>query len=244
MPYKYPLATSSWDNKEIEAIQEVVAAGRFTMGEKVTQFEREFANHFGSKYAVMVNSGSSANLLMVASLRYISNPSLKLNKGDTIIVPAVSWSTSYFPIYQYGLKLKFVDIDLETLNYDLTSLAKAIDQNTRAILIVNLLGNPNDFSEIERLISGKDIIILEDNCESMGAKFNDTFTGTFGLMGSFSCFYSHHISTMEGGMILTENEELYQIMRSLRSHGWTRGLNDEDSQAKTDSTLSFYNACI
>jgi len=161
---------------------------------------------------------------MIAALFYIKNPKLKLKRGDEVIVPAVSWSTTYYPLYQYGLKIKFVDIDIETLNYDLVQLESAISSKTRVVLAVNLLGNPNDFDCINNIIKNKKIILLEDNCESMGASFNNKKTGTFGVMGTFSSFYSHHISTMEGGIIVTDNEELHQILISLRSHGWTRDL--------------------
>ena len=224
MTFKYPLATATWDQKEIDAMQKVIASGNFTMGEKVSLFEKEFSNYIGSQNAVMVNSGSSANLLMIAALFYTKNPKLKLKRGDEVIVPAVSWSTTYYPLYQYGLKIKFVDIDIETLNYDLVQLESAISNKTRVVLAVNLLGNPNDFDFINNIIKDKDIILLEDNCESMGATFNDKKTGTIGVMGTFSSFYSHHISTMEGGTIVTDDEELYQILISLRSHGWTRDL--------------------
>lgn len=232
---KYPLASSTWDEKEIEAINEVVRSGRFTMGERVETFEKNMASYHNVNYAVMVNSGSSANLLAVAALFYRKNNTLK--RGDEVIVPAVSWSTSYYPFHQYGLKLKFVDIDLETLNYDLGQLKEAISEKTKIILAVNLLGNPNDFDRIQQLIKGKDIILLEDNCESMGAKFNGKFTGTFGLMGTFSSYFSHHVSTMEGGVILTEDEELYHILLSLRSHGWTRHLpkNNKLTGIKSDN---------
>ena len=224
MTFKYPLATATWDQKEIDAMQKVIASGNFTMGEKVSLFEKEFSNYIGSQNAVMVNSGSSANLLMIATLFYTKNPKLKLKRGDEVIVPAVSWSTTYYPLYQYGLKIKFVDIDIETLNYDLVQLESAISNKTRVVLAVNLLGNPNDFDFINNIIKDKDIILLEDNCESMGATFNDKKTGTIGVMGTFSSFYSHHISTMEGGTIVTNDEELHQILISLRSHGWTRDL--------------------
>ena len=224
MIFKYPLTTVTWDQKEIDAMQKVIASGNFTMGEKVSLFERNFSKYIGSKHAVMVNSGSSANLLMIAALFYIKNPKLKLKRGDEVIVPAVSWSTTYYPLYQYGLKIKFVDIDIETLNYDLVQLESAISSKTRVVLAVNLLGNPNDFDCINNIIKDKKIILLEDNCESMGASFNNKKTGTFGVMGTFSSFYSHHISTMEGGIIVTDNEELHQILISLRSHGWTRDL--------------------
>jgi len=143
-----------------------------------------------------------------------------------VIVPAVSWSTTYSPLYQYGLKLKFVDVDLQTLNFDLEALEQAIGPNTRAIMAVNLLGNPNDYDAINKMIAGRDIHLVEDNCESLGATINDKQAGTFGLAGSYSCFFSHHISTMEGGMVTTDDEELYHIMLSIRAHGWTRNLPD------------------
>jgi len=219
---KYPLASTTWNNKEIEAIQKVINSGMFTMGEYTQKFEKEFASKMGSKYAIMVNSGSSANLLMVAALFYTKKP--KLQRGDEIIVPAVSWSTTYAPLQQFGLKLRFVDIDLNTLNIDLNKLENAITDKTKMIMLVNLLGNPNDFDKINKIIKDKDIFYIEDNCESLGASYKEKFTGTFGLLGSFSSFFSHHICTMEGGVIVTDDEELYHIMLSLRAHGWTRNL--------------------
>lgn len=224
MTFKFPLATATWGQEEQDAMQRVIASSIFTMGENVKAFERDFSQYVQSKYCVMVNSGSSAILLMVAALFYTKNPKLKLKRGDEVIVPAVSWSTTYYPLYQYGLKIKFVDIDLNTLNYDLEQLEHAVSDKTRAIMAVNLLGNPNDFKRINEIIGGRDIVLLEDNCESMGAKFGDKQAGTFGVMGGFSSFFSHHISTMEGGLIVTDDEELYQILLSLRAHGWTRNL--------------------
>lgn len=224
MSFRFPLATSSWGTEEAEAMQQVIASGMYTMGPNVQAFERNFAQYAGSRYCVMVNSGSSANLLMVAALFYTKNPGLKLQRGDEVIVPAVSWSTTYYPLYQYGLKIKFVDIDLHTLNYDLNQLEKAVSDKTRMIMAVNLLGNPNDFVRIRQIIADRNIVLIEDNCESMGASYQGKKTGTFGVMGSFSTFFSHHISTMEGGLIVTDDEELYHILLSLRAHGWTRNL--------------------
>lgn len=218
----YPLASPSWDDEELKAIHRVMDSGMYSMGKEVLAFEKAFAEFTGSKFSVMVNSGSSANLLMVAALFYRKAGALQ--RGDEVIVPAVSWSTTYYPLYQYGLKLRFVDVDLNTLNYDLTALEHAINDQTKLIMTVNLLGNPNDFSQIQKLISGRDILLIEDNCESMGAVFNQKQTGTFGVMGSFSSFFSHHISTMEGGLVVTDDEELYHIMLCLRAHGWTRNL--------------------
>ena len=223
---KYPLASSTWDEKEIEAIHGVIAKDMYTMGAGVKQFEENFATYVKSKYAVMVNSGSSANLIAVAAMFFTKNP--KLKRGDEVIVPAVSWSTTYYPLAQYGLKLKFVDVDLHTLNFDLEQLKNAVSDQTKMILAVNLLGNPNDFDAINEIIGDKDIILMEDNCESMGAEFKGKQTGTFGLVGTYSTFYSHHMATMEGGLIVTDDEEMYHVMICLRAHGWTRHLPKEN----------------
>ena len=218
----FPLSTSTWDNKELEAIQSVIDSDNYTMGNHVAQFEKDFARFINRKFCVMVNSGSAANLISVASFFYTKNPMLK--RGDEVIVPAVSWSTTYFPLQQFGLKLKFVDIDLNTLNYNLDALKSAITRNTKMLVAVNLLGNPNDFKSIKQTIKDKNVFIFEDNCESLGAEYDSQYTGTFGTIGTFSTYYSHHISTIEGGLITTDNEELYHIMLSLRAHGWTRNL--------------------
>lgn len=233
----YTLASTTWDEAEYQAMQRVIASGMFTMGEHVAQFEHAFAGYLNAKYCVMVNSGSSANLLMVAALFYRESGVLK--RGDEVIVPAVSWSTTYYPLYQYGLRLKFVDIDAETLNYDLAQLADAVSEKTRMILAVNLLGNPNDFAEMGKIIGSRNIILLEDNCESMGATYQGRQAGTLGLMGSFSTFFSHHMSTMEGGMIATNDEELYHILLSLRAHGWTRNLPKHNKVCGTKSDMAF-----
>ena len=222
----YPLATNTWDEKELQAIQSVMDRDAYTMGDSVKQFEQDFSKFFNIKYCVMVSSGSAANLIATAALFYTKNPMLK--RGDEVIVPAVSWSTTYFPLQQYGLKLKFVDIDLDTLNYDLDALESAITSNTKMIMVVNLLGNSNDFDVINNLIKDKDIFIFEDNCESMGAEYNGKQTGTFGIVGTFSTFFSHHMATMEGGFVTTDDEELYHILLSMRAHGWTRNLPQQN----------------
>ncbi len=222
----YPLATSTWDDKELQAIQSVIDRDIYSMGDSVAQFEQDFAKFISRKYCVMTSSGSAANLIATAALFYTKNPMLK--RGDEVIVPAVSWSTTYFPLQQYGLKLKFVDIDLDTLNYDLEALESAITSKTKMIMVVNLLGNPNDFDVINTLIEDRDIVVFEDNCESMGAEYKGKQTGTFGIIGTFSTFFSHHMATMEGGFVTTDNEELYHVLLSLRAHGWTRNLPQEN----------------
>ncbi len=232
---KYTLSDNTWDKKEYEALNSVIQSGFFSMGEKVKQFENAFAKKFNVKYAVMSNSGSSANLLAIAALVY----SKRLEKGDEVIVPAVSWSTTYFPVSQHNLKLKFVDVDLDTLNISVEKIEKAITPKTKAILAVNLLGNPNHFDKILEICEKYNLILIEDNCESLGASYNDTPLGTIGLLGTYSTFYSHHICTMEGGVTVTNDEDLYHYMLSIRSHGWTRNLPN-DSKIYSKKEDSFY----
>lgn len=219
----YKLVSPSWNQAEYDAVKRCAESKKTSMGEKVFLFEKQFADYLGVKHAVMVNSGSSANLLMIAAT-FFTQPEPLLRRGDEIIVSAISWSTTYAPLQQYGLHLKFVDIDRNTLNYDLDSLEKAVSADTRALMAVNLLGNPNNFDEIKRIIGEKNIILLEDNCESLGAEFRGKQAGTFGLMGTYSFFFSHHICTMEGGMIVTDDDHLHDLLVCLRAHGWTRNL--------------------
>ena len=234
---KFPLTSNTIGKEEILSAITVLKSYKFTMGKKVKEFEKRFSKYIGSKYSVMVNSGSSANLISIAALFYIKKNRLK--RGDEILVPTIGWSTSYFPLYQYGLKLKFIDVDLKTLNYDLINLEKNISKNTKAILIINLLGNPNKYDEIKKIIKGNKIHIIEDNCESLGASYQNKKAGTFGIIGTNSFFFSHHISTIEGGMASTNNKEIYDIMKSLRAHGWTRDL-DEKNKIIKKSNNSFY----
>jgi CDP-6-deoxy-D-xylo-4-hexulose-3-dehydrase len=152
-----------------------------------------------------------------------------LHDGDEVIVPAVSWSTTYYPIHQLNLKLSFVDIDIETLNISIDKIKESITPRTKVIFAVNLLGNPCQFAELIEICNEYNLILIEDNCESMGAKYAGKFTGNMGLGGSFSTYFSHHISTMEGGVVTTDNVHLYESMLSLRAHGWLRDLPDKNS---------------
>ena len=220
---KYKLAYPTWDKIEIKAVNDVVMSMNNTMGPKVREFEVAFADKMGSKYAVMVNSGSSANLLAVGALCYMENY-LRISREDEIIVPALSWSTTFSPVHQYGMKLVFVDIDLATLNIDINRLEQAISPKTRAVIVVNILGNPANLEEIRNFCDQHKLYLIEDNCESLGASLNGRMTGTFGICGTYSLFFSHHINTVEGGVIVTDNEELYHILLAMRSHGWTRDI--------------------
>lgn len=218
----YELAASTWGQEEIDAIQRVVASNRFTMGENVKAMEQTFAEYFGTKYAVMVNSGSSANLAAVAALFYKKDRPLQ--RGDEVIVPAISWSTTYHPLQQYGLKLRFVDVELDTLNVDVSKLEEALTPQTRMILAVSILGNPAALDVMRAFADRHGLYFMEDNCESMDAELNGRKAGTFGDLNTFSFFFSHHISTMEGGMVATDDLELYHLLKAIRAHGWTRDL--------------------
>ena len=224
---RYSLAESSWGEEEINAMRRVIEADHFTMGEKVKQFETAYAKKFGVKYAVMPNSGSSANLVGLASFFFKQENPLK--PGDEVIVPSISWATTYYPLQQYGLKLKFLDVELDTLNIDISKLEEALTPKTKMIIAVSILGNPCSLDVIRKFCDDNGLYLFEDNCESMGAELNGKFCGTFGDIGTFSTFFSHHISTMEGGIILTENEETFHLMKSLRAHGWTRDLPYDSS---------------
>lgn len=216
----YELSASTWGPEEIAAGRRILEAGFTTMGPHVQEFEETFAARFGMRYGVMVNSGSSANLVGVAALCFKKDSPLQ--RGDEIIVPAVSWATTFAPLQQYGLKLRFVDVDRDTLNLSTERVRAAITPRTRAVMAVSLLGNPAPLDELRALCDERQLYLFEDNCESMGASLNGKATGAFGDISTFSLFFSHHISTMEGGMILTNDPELYQLCRSLRNHGWTR----------------------
>jgi CDP-6-deoxy-D-xylo-4-hexulose-3-dehydrase len=179
-----------------------------------------FAAKFGRKHAVMVNSGSSANLVAVGSLTFKKERPLR--RGDEVIVPAISWATTYHPLQQYGLKLRFVDVELDTLNMDVSRLEQALTPRTRMVVAVSVLGNPAALNVMRAFCDRHGLILFEDNCESMGASLGGKLCGTFGDVSTFSTFFSHHISTMEGGLLVTDDTEIEHLARTLRNHGWTR----------------------
>ena len=218
----YDLAVNTWGREEIDAIQRVIASDRFTIGPYVAAFEDAFAAYHRRQYCVMVNSGSSANLLAVAALFYKKDRPLQ--RGDEVIVPAISWATTYHPLQQYGLKLKIVDIEIDTINVDVSQFEKAMGPRTRAIMGVSILGNPAALDAMRKFADDRGLYFIEDNCESMDAELAGRKAGCFGHLSTFSSFFSHHISTMEGGMILTDDEETAHLCKSIRAHGWTRDL--------------------
>lgn len=218
----YPLASNDWDHQEKDALFKVIESNKFTMGAEVKKFEKQLANFHTVKHAVMTNSGSSANLLMISALCQRGD----LEPGDEIIVPAVGWSTTFFPIHQYGLKLVFVDVDLFG-NLDENKILDALTEKTKAIFVINLLGFPAQLGKLQKICQQQKIHLLEDNCESFGATFEGKMCGSWGIMGSLSFFYSHHITAMEGGCVLTDDDELADYIRVLRAHGWIRDIDND-----------------
>ena len=220
--YFYPLLENGFSDTDISAGIKVLKSKYITMGNHTLKFEKAFAKKIGSKYAVMVNSGSSANLLAVFASK---NPLRKnvFKDNDEALIPVLCWPTSLWPLMQTGLKPKFVDINSKTLNVNAKDLIYKINKNTKLIMLINVLGTSTEIKKIISIAKRKKIIVIEDNCESLGAKFDKKNLGTFGDFGTFSFFYSHQITSGEGGMITCNNENDYEILLSLRSHGWSRG---------------------
>lgn len=204
---------------------------RFTQFENVKQFETEFAKWQGCKYCVFVNSGSSANLLLINALKELWG----WNEGDEILVPTVTWPTTVTPIMQLGLKPVFVDINLDDLSFNYDRIESKITSRTRGIFVVHLLGFPADVQRLKEIVNERDILIIEDCCESQGATLNGVKVGNLSMAGTFSFYWGHHITTIEGGMVTTDDEELYNLLLLKRSHGLARELpNKLHSEIKTN----------
>jgi CDP-6-deoxy-D-xylo-4-hexulose-3-dehydrase len=220
---KIPLIEPSFGADEIVEALDSLLTTKVTMGEKVRKFEKLFAKYLKSPYASMVNSGSSANLVALSAL---TNPwfSRRLKKNSEVITPAVTWATTVYPITNLNLKPKFVDINLENFCIDTENLEDAVSSNTSLLLPVHLLGNVCDMSKIKEIATKKDLLIMEDCCEAHGAEYKGKKVGTIGDIGTFSFFLSHHITTIEGGMIVTNDETLYELSKALRAFGWIRDL--------------------
>ncbi|MSP11227.1 MAG: aminotransferase class I/II-fold pyridoxal phosphate-dependent enzyme [Pelagibacteraceae bacterium] len=220
----YPLVSKIFDQEDIKSGIKVLNSKNITMGKITKKFENYFKKTLGCKYSAMTNSGSSAILLILQTLinPYRKN---KLKPGDEVLIPAICWSTSLWPIIQSQLKPVFVDVDKNTLNIDINDLKKKITKKTKAIMLIHVLGNCTNMSEIILIKNKYKLILIEDNCEGLGTKFNNKFLGTFGDFGAYSFYASHQISGGEGGMITCSNFEDYEIIKSLRSHGWSRELS-------------------
>jgi CDP-6-deoxy-D-xylo-4-hexulose-3-dehydrase len=241
----FPLVMNPFGEEEILAMTDVLLSGRLTLGEKVDVAEREFAKMVGSPFAVMVNSGSSANLLAVAA---ITNKLRKIHceVGDEVLVPAVCWSTSVFPLLQCGLKPVFVDVNPQTFNVDINELEKKISSRVKAVMAVHVLGNSTCVRDLMNFTSKYNLILIEDTCEALGT-FSEgkRMLGTSGDFGTYSFYFSHHITSGEGGMVVCKTEDDYNLIRCLRAHGWTRHLTNreevESSYPDIDPRFLFVN---
>jgi len=223
-----PLAVPPYDTDEILEALDSLLSKQTTMGTKVKKFEKKFSEYIKNKYSLMVNSGSSANLL---SLSILSNPLLgkkQIKPNDEIITPAVTWATTVYPIVNIGAIPKFVDVRLNDFNIDETKIENSITKKTKAIMIVHLLGNPCNIDKIKKIAKKYNLWLIEDSCEAHGAKFKNKHVGTFGDISTFSFFASHHITTMEGGMVCTNNKLLYDLGKSMRTFGWARELPNKN----------------
>lgn len=242
--FDYPLIENTYDKEEILAMMEVLTSNRLTMGKNVEMFEKEFAEYVGAKYAIMVNSGSSANLLSMAVATNYKRKN-KLNAGDKVIVPNICWSTSVWPIIQMNLQPVFVDVDPNTMNMDIDQLEKLITPEVKGIVAVHILGNCTDMNRLMKIVDENKLFIMEDTCESLGSLYNGKMLGSFGDFGTYSFYYSHHITTIEGGMVVCNNDEDYELLKCLRAHGWTRYLKDkkelEEQHQEVDSRFLFVN---
>jgi len=218
--YKVPLAVNQIGKKEIEAVTNCLKKEKTTMDIIVKEFEDKFAKYIGCKHAIMVNSGSSANLLAVSVLSNALYEN-RIKPGDEVIVPAVSWSTTVFPIIQHGAIPVFVDCGVD-YQIDVDKIESVITDKTKAIFIVNILGNLCDMRRIMKICDTYNLFLIEDNCESLGSKYGDKHVGNFGKFGTFSFYFTHHLSTIEGGMLVTNDSELYDTAKVMRSHGYVR----------------------
>ena len=234
--YIYPLIKNTFSDDDIPKGINVLKSKQLTLSKETKNFEKKFTAKLKSKYSLMVNSGSSANLL---ALQCLINPYRKnrLKKDDEIIIPTLCWSTSLWPIVQSNLKPVFVDINPKTLNIDEEKLETKITHKTKAILLVNVLGNSCDMNKIIKIKKKYNLILIEDNCESLGSKYKKKYLGTYGDFSSFSFYSSHQISSGEGGMICCKDKNDYNIIKSLRSHGWSRGTSFENEIYKKNKFL-------
>jgi CDP-6-deoxy-D-xylo-4-hexulose-3-dehydrase len=233
---QYPLLENAFTQEDLLSGIEVILSKKITMAEVTNNFEREFGKYIGNKYTLMVNSGSSANLLAAFTL---INPKRKnfLKPGDYFAIPAVCWPTSLWPFVQSGLKPIFIDVQIDNFSLDETKLEKNILKKIKLIVDIHVLGNCSNIDLISKLAKKNNIILIEDTCESLGSQYNSRYLGTFGDFGSYSFYYSHQVTAGEGGMLVCKNQEDYEIAHTLRAHGWDRGL-----KKNTENTFNFINS--
>jgi CDP-6-deoxy-D-xylo-4-hexulose-3-dehydrase len=221
---KIDLIQDTIDNQDIDNLIEWLKTyPRLTKGSKTIEFENKWAQWLGTKYSVFVNSGSSANLLMLYTLKILNKM-----KNNKVCVPSLCWVTDLSPVLQFDLEPLLIDCNLDNLSVDLNHLEQVFQtENPSVLILVSVLGLSPDMESIVKLCDKYDVILLEDNCESQGTKFKEKKLGNFGLMSSFSTYFGHTMSTIEGGIISTNDTEVYNTLLQLRSHGWDRDLSTE-----------------
>jgi len=219
--FKYSLLSDAFNEKDINEGINVLKSKKITISKITKNFEKYFAKKIGAKYALMTNSGSSSNLLALSALTNPLNIK-KITPGSEVILPAICWSTSLWPIIQNNLKPIFVDVKIDTFNIDIDKIEKKITKKTKAIMIVHVLGTSTNMTKLMQLTKKYKLTLIEDTCESLGATYKKKQLGTFGRFGTYSFYYSHQITSGEGGMIVCNDSKDYNILKSLRSHGWSR----------------------
>lgn len=219
--YKWPLINDSITKNDRQILSDFcLSAERFTNGKKVKEFEKKWSDWLGVKHSVMVNSGASANYIQIAIAKHLKG-------AGEVIVPALSWVSDCSSVLNLGMDLVFVDINIENFSMSVESLKKAINKNTKAIMLVHGLGFNAINDEIIKLAKDNDILLIEDVCESHGATFKEKRVGSFGDISCFSFYFGHHMTTIEGGMLCTDNDEIYQLCLMFRSHGFTREASND-----------------
>ena len=218
---KVRLHEPTFNAEEIIAFTKQMLTTKVTMGDKVKEFENKYCEKYSYKHGVSNNSGSSANLLMLSVLTSKLTEN-HLKRGDEIILPALTWSTTVWPVIQMGLVPVYIDCDLDSFNIDTDKIEQAITSKTKAIFSVPIYGNPCNMEDILSICKKHNLMLIEDCCESMGAKYKDKYVGSFGRVASFSFYFSHHITTLEGGICVTNDHDLSEMMRIVRAHGWVR----------------------
>lgn len=241
-----PLASSGLRESDVDLAIEVLKSGRLTMGERVLEFENLMARYLRSDHFVMVNSGSSANLLMIEALMRPTFGKPKLFPGDSVLVPAIAWPTTIWPLIQLGLNPLFVDIDSSNLAMDLNAAQQLIDKSripVAGLFPIHPLGYAIPSAKLKNFADKNGLVLINDVCESLGSWENNTHAGMVGIAASFSFYFSHHITTMEGGGIATNDSYYADDLRSMRSHGWSRDRHDsaiwQESKSTNDAKFLF-----
>lgn len=226
---RVPLASVGLRDQDIELAIGVLRSGNLTMGAKVAKFEQMMADYLQVKHFIMVNSGSSANLAIIEALLRPTKRKPFLNPGDGVLVPAIAWPTTIWPLVQLNLKPYFVDVSIESIGMDLSKAQKLIDNNhgaIKALFPIHPLGNGINSKALKAFAELNNLVLINDVCESLGSWDEEGHAGTAGIAGSFSFYFSHHITTMEGGGVATNDSLFADDLRSIRSHGWSRDRSD------------------